>query len=44
VYNIWVGCSDFFGNMTHSYTQVVVTTGFGGTQDAPNRRRRAGGK
>lgn len=44
VYNVWVGCSDFFGNMTHAYTQVLVTTGFGGTQDAPKPRRRAGGK
>lgn len=45
VYNVWVGCSDFFGNMSHSYAQVIVSTAFGASQeDPPKRRRRAGGK
>ncbi|MFL6248379.1 MAG: hypothetical protein ACJ74H_20310 [Thermoanaerobaculia bacterium] len=45
VYNVWVGCTDFFGNITHGYTQVMVTTAFGGTQDTTGKpRRRAGGK
>lgn len=44
VYNVWVGCSDFFGNMSHSYAQVIVASQFGASQDAPKPRRRAGGK
>jgi hypothetical protein len=42
VYNVWMGCSDFFGNMSQSYVQVLVT-GAGG-QSAPSGRRRAGAK
>jgi hypothetical protein len=44
VYNVWVGCSDFFGNMTHSIAQVLVTSAAGASQEAPKPRRRAGGK
>jgi hypothetical protein len=44
VYNVWVGCSDFFGNMTQTYTQVLVTSAAGASQEAPKPRRRAGGK
>lgn len=45
VYNVWVGCSDFFGNMTHAYAQVLVTSSAGVSQGAePKPRRRAGGK
>lgn len=45
VYNVWVGCSDFFGNMTHTYAQVLVTSSAGVSQGAPAKpRRRAGGK
>ncbi|HEV7763982.1 MAG TPA: hypothetical protein VGQ76_03170 [Thermoanaerobaculia bacterium] len=43
VYNVWVGCSDFFGNMTQANAQVVVTNSASG-QAAPSGRRRAGGK
>jgi hypothetical protein len=39
VYNVWVGCSDFFGNMSQSYTQILVTNTAG--QAAPGGRRRA---
>jgi hypothetical protein len=44
VYNVWVGCSDFFGNMTHAYAQVLVTSTAGSSQGTANPRRRAGGK
>ncbi len=42
VYNIWVGCSDFFGNMSQSYAQVIVSS-TPGVQSTISRRR-AGGK
>lgn len=44
VYNVWVGCADFFGNITHAYAQVLVSSSFGGAQGTGNPRRRAGGK
>lgn len=45
VYNVWVGCSDFFGNLTHAYAQVLVTSTAGSVQGGTsNPRRRAGGK
>ena len=43
IYNVWVGCSDFFGNINHTFTQVMVTSNAAG-QEAPKPRRRAGGK
>lgn len=39
VYNVWVGCTDFFGNMSQSYSQILVTNSAG--QSAPSGRRRA---
>lgn len=44
VYNVWVGCSDFFGNMTHTNVQVAVSKDAGAQSIAPTGRRRAGGK
>ncbi|HEU4888496.1 MAG TPA: hypothetical protein VFV49_11450 [Thermoanaerobaculia bacterium] len=45
VYNVWVGCSDFFGNMTHAYAQVLVTSAAGASQGTTSKpRRRSGGK
>ncbi|HYC61366.1 MAG TPA: hypothetical protein VEK79_17560 [Thermoanaerobaculia bacterium] len=43
VYNVWVGCFDFFGNIGQSYAQVVVSNTLGG-QGTPQGRRRASGK
>lgn len=42
VYNVWVGCSDFFGNMAQGYAQVIVSSTPGVQSTTP--RRRAGGK
>jgi HYR domain len=42
-YNVWVGCTDFFGNMGQAYTQVLVTSA-AGANGSGNPRRRAGGK
>jgi hypothetical protein len=44
VYNVWVGCSDYFGNMTHTNVQVAVSKDAGAQSLAPTGRRRAGGK
>jgi hypothetical protein len=43
VYNVWVGCSDFFGNLSQANAQVVVTRD-AGAQSAPSGRRRATGR
>ena len=43
VYNVWVGCFDFFGNIGQSYAQVVVTNQ-SGAQGSSTGRRRASGK
>jgi hypothetical protein len=42
VYNVWVACTDFFGNLTQANVQVAATN-IGGTS-SPSGRRRAGGK
>ena len=44
VYNVWVGCSDFFGNMTQTVVQVVVTKDAAALSRTGPSRRRAGGK
>jgi hypothetical protein len=44
VYNVWVGCSDFFGNMTQTVVQVVVTKDAGALSVSGPSRRRAGRK
>ena len=44
VYNVWVGCSDFFGNMTQTFVQVAVTKEAGAQSAPTSPRRRAGGK
>jgi hypothetical protein len=47
VYNVWVACSDFFGNMTQTYVQVMVSKDAGAqssTSPTSTTRRRAGGK
>jgi hypothetical protein len=44
VYNVWVGCSDFFGNMTQANVQIVVTKDPGALSSTGPSRRRAGGK
>jgi hypothetical protein len=43
VYNVWVGCSDFFGNMAQTYAQVAVSKD-AGSNAITGTRRRAGGK
>jgi hypothetical protein len=44
VYNVWVGCSDFFGNMTQTPVQVMVSKDAGAQSSPSNPRRRSGGK
>jgi len=44
VYNVWVGCSDFFGNSTPAVVQVLVTKDLGSLSVPGPTRRRAGGK
>lgn len=44
VYNVWVGCSDFFGNMTQANVQVAVSKDAGAQSTTSTTRRRAGGK
>jgi hypothetical protein len=44
VYNVWVGCSDFFGNMTQTNVQIVVSKDPGALNSTGPSRRRAGGK
>jgi hypothetical protein len=44
VYNVWVGCSDFFGNSTPAVVQVLVTKDPGSLAAPGPTRRRAGGK
>lgn len=44
VYNVWVGCFDFFGNMTPAVVQVVVSKDPGALSSTGPSRRRAGGK
>ena len=44
VYNVWVGCSDFFGNSTPAVVQVLVTKDLGSLASPGPTRRRAGGK
>lgn len=42
VYNVWVACTDFFGNATQTYVQVTASNL--GSTSSPSGRRRAGGK
>lgn len=44
VYNVWIGCFDFFGNIGQSYAQVVVSNTAGATGGSTTGRRRASGK
>ncbi len=44
VYNVWVGCSDFFGNMTPTFVQIVVSKDPGALSSTGPSKRRAGGK
>jgi hypothetical protein len=44
VYNVWVGCSDFFGNMTQANVQVLVSKDPGALSTPGPGRRRSGGK
>jgi hypothetical protein len=43
VYNVWVGCTDFFGNMGQGLAQVLVSKDPAG-QSSSTGRRRAGAK
>ena len=42
VYNVWVGCFDFFGNIGQSYAQVVVSNTAGANGSTGGKRRSAG--
>ncbi len=44
VYNVWIGCSDFFGNSTPAFVQVLVTKDPGALAPPNPSKRRAGGK
>lgn len=44
VYNVWIGCSDFFGNSTPAVVQVLVTKDLGSLSTPGPTRRRSGGK
>jgi hypothetical protein len=44
VYNVWVGCSDFFGNSTPAVVQVLVSKDLNALASPGPTRRRAGGK
>ena len=44
-YDVWVGCTDYYGNRTNSPTRVVVPVGSGqSSEPAAPTKRRAGGK
>jgi hypothetical protein len=44
IYNVWVDCTDFFGNRSESLARVVVAKPLSAETTIPAGRRRAGGK
>jgi len=39
-YDVWVGCSDFYGNRVNSSTRVVVSSSFGQSEPVTGGKRR----